>query len=90
MNANAIPVIRMDVEMMKSSILHHLGVVGSELGECLDAEIEKAVSSFPWQQRVDEIVHESIDSNIKAYFQYGDGSNAIKLVINEAISKHLA
>jgi hypothetical protein len=90
MNMEAMPRIRFDIESMKASILAHMGVVGSELGKCLDAEIEKAVNEFPWQQRTSDIVHEAIESQLKSYFQYGKGAESIKSVINESITNHLA
>jgi hypothetical protein len=43
MNYEAVPVIRLEIEGMKHSILQHLGVVGSELGKNLEGEIEKAL-----------------------------------------------
>lgn len=89
MNEKAIPVMRFDIEGMKASIFHHLGVVGSELGKALDEEITKAVESFPWESRTKEIVHEAIESQIKSYFQYGEGAEAIKKTINTAITNHI-
>ena len=80
------PTLKFEIEGMKSSILNHLGVVGSDLGLSLDKEITNAVENFPWQSRVDEIVSEAINSQLKSYFQYGEGADAIKLCINQAIT----
>ena len=90
MNMEAMPRIRIDIDSMKASILSHMGIVGSELGKCLDAEIERAVNEFPWQQRTSAIVNEAIEKQLKGYFQYGKGAESIKAVIDESITNHLA
>ena len=89
MNYDAMPQIRLEVEHMKHSILHHLGVAGSQLGECLEKEIQAAIETYPWQHRVTEIVHHAIDDYVKAYWSYGKGSKRITQAIDDAFSQRL-
>ena len=87
MDAEAMPVIRLSVEHMKAQVLHHMGVIGSELGERMEQEIENAIESYPWQAQVNSIVHDAISEAIKSYFQYGKGCSDLESAINEALSK---
>jgi len=87
MNVDAIPIVKFSIEGMKAQILSHLGVVGSELGVVLDEEITNAVNSYPWQQKVDDIVHDAIQSSIRSYFTYGDGATEIREMVQVAMSK---
>lgn len=83
MNHNAIPTLKLEVEGMKSAIITHLGVRGSELGDALDSEITKAVDSYPWQEAVFSIVHDAITKHIDVYFKYGKGKRAIVDAVDE-------
>jgi len=77
------PIVRLEIDNMKKSILSHLGVIGSELGDRLAAEIEEAIESYSWGDRVKFIVHEAIEARIQDYFSFGEGGRKIKDAINE-------
>ncbi len=84
-NAN-MPVIRLTIEQMKASILTHLGIRNSELGELIESQIDRAMEVYPWEEEVNRIVNKQITETIEAYFKYGQGSTAIKEAITEALS----
>lgn len=83
MKYEAIPRLKFEIEGMRTAIVSHLGVEGSEVGEVLDEEIKKAVAEFPWQERVSCIVHEALNDEISAYFRYGSGHKLVKDSVEE-------
>lgn len=85
MNIDAMPLIRLEVESMKHAIISHLGVHGSELGKILDAEIQKAIDTYPWESSVAEIVHDALHSEIERYFRFGEGRKAIQQSVEESL-----
>ena len=87
MDFNEIPTLRFEISGIKSSILAHLGIRGSELGAAVDAEIERAVASYPWEDEVCKIVHEGISAAIKGHFVYGAGRKQIDDAIKEGLEK---
>jgi hypothetical protein len=87
--AEAMPLIRLEVEGMKASILAHLGVIGSDLGVHLDEQIQHAIDSYPWEDKTKRIVHDAITKRLESYFTYGKGNQAIEAVIDEGFSKAL-
>lgn len=88
MDFGAIPVIKLEVESMRHAILHHMGLAGSELGEHLSAEIQRAVNEYPWKERVDATVRQALDEAIDGFFRYGRGRQAINKAIDDAL-EHL-
>jgi len=83
MNIEALPQLRLEIEHLKYTILAQLGLRGSELGECLSKEVDKAINSYPWERKVQEVTHAAITSHIEHYFKYGNGSRAIKSAVEE-------
>lgn len=79
-----LPVLKFEIENMKAQILSYLGAAGSELGEYIAAQIELSVKSYPWEERVKELVHIKIDAAIEYYFKYGPGAQSISRAIDEA------
>lgn len=86
MNYEAMPAIRLEVEGMKASIMTHLGVMGSEMGEAIDGEVQRAVDSYPWKEKVSRIVNGAITEHIQGHFLFGAGATAIKQSVEEAFS----
>ena len=89
MKLESVPTLRIETERMKSSILAHLGVVGSELGEALSVEIDKAVASYPWEEQVRTIVHATLTQEIDSYFKYGEGRDKVAMAVKEGFDKVL-
>ena len=91
MNIESLPVLRVEIERVKNSILSMIGAHNSELGDYISAEMRKAINSYDWEGQVKGIVHEAINEKIKSYFSYGDGAKAIRDAIehgfNLAINK---
>ena len=89
MNIEAMPVLRIEIERLKHTIVSMIGARGSELGEYISAEMDKAVHNYDWEGHVRKIVHETINERIKAYFSYGDGAKAIKSAIDQGFNSSI-
>jgi hypothetical protein len=86
MDYNAMPILRMEVEGVKAAILTYLGARGSELGDALSAEIDKAIAEYDWQGEVKRIVHATISEKINYYFKFGDGAKAVEDAVVEGFN----
>ena len=83
MKAECIPTVRLELEHMKHCIISALGVHGSQLGEAIDEQVQKAIANYDWEGQVKSIVHEAIQEHIKCHFKYGDGAKAIRASLNQ-------
>lgn len=82
MNFESVPVIRLEIEHLKHTIVSALGARGSELADALEDEIEKAVKNYPIEQEVERIVRAQITDGIESYFRYGNGRKTIDKTIS--------
>lgn len=89
MDHNAIPIIRIEIEHMKHSIISHIGALHSDLGEALSVEIEKALANYDWQGQVTKIVHDAITKQIAWHFNHGDGKDMVESAVAEGFDKCL-
>jgi len=87
MDFKTVPTLRFEIEGIKSSIIAHLGIRGSELGAAVDAEIERSVASYPWEDKVCDIVHKAISEAIENHFMYGAGRKQINEAIKAGFEK---
>ena len=85
MDSNAVPLIRLEIENLKHAIIRHMGAVGSELGERLSEQIDKAIEEYPWEEQVKKITHEAIDDTIERYFKHGHGMTVLYRVLDDSI-----
>lgn len=83
MHIEALPMVKVEIERLKQSVLSMIGARNSELGDYISAEISKAINIYDWEGQVKGIVHEAINDKIKGYFSYGDGAKAIREAIEE-------
>ena len=86
MKPDLAPVIKFEVEHMKQTLIAHLGMRGSELGDYVSEAMGRAVENYPWEQRVTEIVHSVLTHEIEKYFECGPG----KALIAQAVSAGFA
>lgn len=84
MRAEAIPVIRLEIDHMKHAIVSALGIKGSDLEEAISTEIEKAVREIA-VTKIPNMVRETllvcVQDSLTNYFKYGEG----RIAIDEAI-----
>ena len=82
MDFDTIPIIKMEIERLRSTIMAHLGVHGSELGEAISEQIDQAIADYPFNAKVREIVYTQVTKSIESYFAYGHGNKVIKDAID--------
>lgn len=82
-----LPTIHFTMEGIKTAVLHHMGVVGSDLGKELDKHIKKAIDTYDYQEQVSAIVHRALSEKIENFFRFGDGHKVLKETINEGLNK---
>lgn len=88
---NSVPIIRLELDRMKESIL----VALTERQFALDSQIKEALDRYLESSNVQAIVNEAVfkacDAIIKqeteSFFLYGDGSRAIRSSIQQALNK---
>ena len=90
MNYEAIPIIRIELERMKHQIVVALGAAGSELGERIDAEIQRQIEAMPWENMIRETILDCVGEAMKDYFKWGKGRRAIEQAITEAFEEKKA
>ena len=81
MRADAIPVIRLEIDHMKHAIAAALGIEGSDLEDVINREIENQLgllitSEIP--RLVKDTIMGCVQSEVKSYFTCGDGAKAIE------------
>lgn len=86
MNFEAMPILRMQIEGMKSAIVTHLGARGSELGEAMAEQVDKVIADYDWEGEVRRIVKATLTDKIQYYFKYGDGAKAVQDAVSEGFS----
>lgn len=86
MKFEATPVIRLEIENMRHAIVHRMGVAGSQLGEYMNAEIQRQIDSYPWEEKVRAAVHGAITDAIEAHFKYGKGYQVLRDAIDASLA----
>ena len=88
MKQEFMPLIKLEVEGMKASIITALGLRGSELSERVNAMIDEAVKSHDFDKDVTEAAHACITESIHELFQFsGSGRCLIRKVISAEFDK---
>lgn len=78
------PIIRLELEQMKYTLLAALSQHTSEINKLAEEQIAKAIKDFNWQAETTQVVHEALRTAIGTYFQYGKGYEFITGAVNEA------
>jgi predicted flavoprotein YhiN len=92
-NGMSVPMIRLEVEGMKTSIICAL----SEYTAQMDADIKKAVELACTPDRVKEVLYaavgkelkNAIEDEIRNFFAYGNGRKAIKAAVEDKLTEEI-
>lgn len=81
------PVIKLEINHMKASIIHSLGMHDSEMGDMIDAQVERALAEYDFEGQVTRCVNECVQQAIYEIFHApeGEGYRRIARSINESI-----
>jgi len=87
MNLNEAPIVRLELEHMKHSILHAFISHSSDMQKAVEASIDRYCSSENLQLEIDKIVASVINSciqrDVDSFFRYGEGRAVVaKAVID--------
>jgi hypothetical protein len=78
MRSEFLPIIGLDIKGMDAHLQSALGVKGSELGDAISQQIDKAIAEYPFEQKVSLYASQAIDSAISDYFNlYNHGGSQI-------------
>lgn len=91
---NALPLIRMDVEGLRYSVATML----TEHSARMDEDIKNALDKYCTPENLKRVIEEATFSNInhaiqeeiKQFFQYGVGRDAIKKAVSQSIQQVLS
>lgn len=91
MHKGSIPVIRLEVESMKWSILKAF----TEANAKIDADIRRAVEAFCTPENVqrvvsrtvNEVLTQVIDEEVRSFYRYGDGRKIVKAAIERKLKR---
>jgi len=82
-----LPLIKLEIESMKHSILHHFGLYQAQLSDAVAAEIERVIGEYDYQGAVTKAAIEVLNGTIESFFRYGEGREIIQSAMNEALKK---
>jgi hypothetical protein len=86
----SVPIVRLEVEYMKESILHAFSHHQIEMDSMVRAAVEKACEPKALQHVIDTTVRQVIDGAVKQEIQnffshYGNGGKAIRAAVTECL-----
>jgi len=84
---NEYPIIRLELERMKHSMLVHLGVYHQEISDQVEQYMNRAIENFDFGTVVEEAARDGIIETINGYFKYGDGNRFICDVITKSLNE---
>lgn len=84
------PIIRLEIEQMRHTILHHLSQHNSRMEAAIAEQLRQVVQDFDYGKAVEKAAREAIDRVVRDavsdFFVLGDG----RKVIGEAVKAHLS
>lgn len=91
MNGRAFPVVRLEVEHMKSAILHAF----TEQQLSLDKDVQEAVKRFCTPENIaaiiskatDEAIRAAIETEVRQFFAHGGGRAVIKSAVEKRLTE---
>lgn len=84
---NNIPIIRLELERMKQTMLTAVSDYNNQISEAVKVQLEWAIENFDYEAAVREAANEAIKEAINSYFKYGEGRRLIDQTIDEALGK---
>ena len=89
MNVEGMPIIRLEVDRLKYSIVSAMGIRGSELEEKISQSVDKAIMNFDFDGEVRSVFDKVMKTEIHNYFSYGKGAESIRVAIKEAFQQEI-
>jgi len=84
------PIIRIELEGIRQTILHSFGGYTDELNRLVEKEVGKACSSGAVEQivraEVSKAMKKIVEDSIRRYFKYGDGRKGLDAAVKDAMT----
>ena len=88
MNAEFIPKITLNVEFMKGSMVHAMGLAGSDVEKHIAAAIDEQLKNIDYDRIILEHLSTAVSSAVKDHFSYGEGRKAIEKAVQGMFKKN--
>lgn len=86
---NDIPMVRLELQEMKYSVIHSLLTHQKQINELVEKQLNNVIENFDYESVVRQVASDALTKAIKEYFQYGDGYQTIIQAVKEALPKTL-
>lgn len=85
---NGMPMIRLELEQMRATILHQFTNYNKELSEAVDKELKKVIENFDYEGTITRVANEVITKVIQDYFSWsGEGKKLIEDSVKQGLDK---
>ena len=84
---NEYPIIRLELQRMKQSMLTHLGIYHQGISDQVERYMENAIQTFDFEMAVGSATHDAIEEVINEYFKWGEGRRVIKSAIEDSLNQ---
>jgi len=86
-----LPIIKLELDRMRYSVVHAFNQRNAELEEIVNEELEKALENFSYAQEirkvVDNVLQEAIKRAVESFFMFGGGQQVINEMIGDVLNK---
>lgn len=80
------PLIKLEVEGMKHSILRHFNLHQSNISDQVKKEIENVIDAFDFENAITKAASDILYDTIKQYFTFGEGSTIVRKAMQQALN----
>jgi hypothetical protein len=82
-----LPIVRLEVEEMRHTILHHFSKYQSDLNEFVGQALKDVINNFNYADAVKKTAEPMIYEALEGYFKYGEGRSLIDSVISQTLKE---
>ena len=87
MDLTGLPMVRIEIDSMKHSILKAITDTNSSFTKDLEPAIERAIQSYDWEGKIKLEVHDAIAKAVARFYSYGSGYDAIEAAVFSTLEK---
>jgi len=85
---NGMPLVRLELDQMRTAIMHQFTNYNKEISEAVDKELKKVIENFDYESTIIKIANETITKAIEDYFTWrGEGKKLIEDSVTQALDK---
>lgn len=79
------PIIRLELEQMKQSMMVALGNYHDDITANVDEQLTRAIKNFDWEAAVSRAASDAIRKAVDDYFKWGEGHTIIHTAVGDAL-----